>query len=389
MTSVLVKIFLRGVDITSPEGRAKAGNLAGIVGIVCNVLLFMGKFIVGTLSGSMAIAADAFNNLSDAGSSVMSLLGFWLGAQKADEEHPFGHARYEYLAGMAVCVMIMAIGLSLAKEGIAKIFHPTMPDFGWVPVCVLAGSILVKMWLSAFNGRLGKMIGSDTLKATAADARNDCLSTGAVLLGAFLCSVTNIMVIDGIMATAVAGFILYSGYGLLKDALDPLLGRSPDPELVRMIEKTVLSYPDVLGMHDLLVHDYGPGNQFASLHIEFAAEMDALKAHDLIDNIERDFWKQQHLQVVIHYDPIVTADSAVGELREYITEQVKAYDERLSIHDLRIVPGDTHINVLFDLLLPAKYEGDQNALLDYVMEKIKEKNRAYVCVIKVDQSYVS
>lgn len=388
MTSVLIKIFLRGVDTGSAEGRAKVGNLAGIVGIVCNVLLFLGKFIVGTLSGSMAIAADAFNNLSDAGSSIMSLLGFWLGAQKADEEHPFGHARYEYLAGMAVCVMIMAIGLSLAKEGIVKILHPTMPEFGWVTVCVLTGSILLKMWLSVFNRTLGRMIDSDTLKATAADARNDCLSTGAVLLGAFLCSVTNIMIIDGIMATAVAGFILYSGYGLLKDALDPLLGRSPDPELVRMIEKTVLSYPDVLGMHDLLVHDYGPGNQFASLHIEFAAEMDALKAHDLIDNIERDFWKQQHLQVVIHYDPIVTADSAVGELREYIMEQVKAYDERLSIHDLRIVPGDTHINVLFDLLLPAKYEGDQNELLDYVMEKIKEKNRAYVCVIKVDQSYV-
>lgn len=388
MTTLLTKIFLRGADVSEPEGRAKVGNLAGIVGIVCNVLLFLGKFIAGTLSGSMAIAADAFNNLSDAGSSIMSLLGFWLGAQKADEEHPFGHARYEYLAGMAVCVMIMAIGLSLAKEGIVKIFHPTMPEFGWVPAGVLTGSILVKVWLSTFNASLGKMIDSDTLKATAADARNDCLSTGAVLLGALLCSVTNIMVIDGIMATAVAGFILYSGYGLLKDALDPLLGRSPDPELVRMIERTVLSYPDVLGMHDLLVHDYGPGNQFASLHIEFAAEMDALKAHDLIDNIERDFWKQQHLQVVIHYDPIVTADSAVGELREYITDQVKAYDERLSIHDLRIIPGDTHINVLFDLLLPAKYEGDQNELLEYLMEKIKEKNRAYVCVIKVDQSYV-
>lgn len=388
MTSVLTRLFLSGVDTSAPEGRAKAGNLAGIVGIVCNVLLFLGKFIVGTLSGSMAIAADAFNNLSDAGSSVLSLLGFWLGAQEADEEHPFGHARYEYLAGMAVCIMIMAIGLNLAKEGIVKILHPTMPEFGWVPAAVLIGSILLKLWLSAFNGKIGKMIESDTLRATAADARNDCLSTGAVLLGAVLCSVTDIMVIDGIMTVAVACFILYSGYGLLKDALDPLLGRSPDPELVRMIERTVLSYPDVLGMHDLLVHDYGPGNQFASLHIEFAAEMDALKAHDLIDNIERDFWKQQHLQVVIHYDPIVTGDSAVGELREYITEQVKAYDERLSIHDLRIVPGDTHINVLFDLLLPPRYEGDQNELLNYLMEKIKEKNRAYVCVIKVDQSYV-
>ena len=388
MTSVLTKIFLKGVDISSPEGRARVGNLAGTVGIVCNILLFIGKFIVGALSGSMAIAADAFNNLSDAGSSVMSLLGFWLGAQKADAEHPFGHARYEYLAGMAVRVMIIAIGLNVAKEGNIKILHPTMPEFGRMSAAVLVCSILIKLWLSAFNGSLSKMIDSDTLRATAADARNDCLSTGAVLLGAFLCSATDIMVIDGIMATAVSGFILYSGYGLLKDALDPLLGRSPAPELVRMIEETVLGYPNVLGMHDLLVHDYGPGNQFASLHIEFAAEMDALKAHDLIDNIERDFWKRHHLQVVIHYDPIVTADSVTGELREYITNQVKAYDEGLSIHDLRIVPGDTHINVLFDLLLPAKYEGDQSELLEYITEKVKAKDETYVCVIKVEQSYV-
>lgn len=388
MTSVLTKLFLRGTDLQSPAGRARAGNLAGVVGIVCNLILFIGKFTAGTLSGSMAIAADAFNNLSDAGSSVVSLLGFWLGSQEADQEHPFGHARYEYLAGMAVCVMIMAIGLSLAKEGIVKILHPSMPKFGWLSAAVMAGSILLKLWMSRFNGKMGKLIESDTLKATAADARNDCLSTGAVLLGAFLCEITDMMVIDGIMTLAVAGFILYSGYGLLKDALDPLLGRSPDPELVRLIERTVMSYPGVLGMHDLLVHDYGPGNQFASLHIEFAAETDALAAHDLIDNIERDFWSQQHLQVVIHYDPIVTSDSAVGELREYITKELKAYDERLSIHDLRIVPGDTHINVLFDLLLPAKYEGDQNELLSYIMERIKAKNRAYICVIKIDQSYI-
>ena len=376
-------VFLKTVDKDDPQSRARVGNLAGIVGIFCNTMLFLGKFVAGTLSGSMAIAADAFNNLSDAGSSVMSLLGFWLGAQKADKEHPFGHARYEYLAGMAVCVMIMAIGLDLAKEGILKILHPTMPRFGHLAMGIMAGSILVKLWMSYFNSRLAKLIDSETLRATAADARNDCLSTGAVLVGAILCQVTGIEVIDGIMATAVAGFILYSGFGLLKDALDPLLGRSPDPELVRMIEKTVLSYPNVLGMHDLLVHDYGPGHQFASLHIEFAAEMDALKAHDLIDNIERDFWTQQRLQVVIHYDPIVTSDSAVGELREYIIEKLKELDEDLSIHDLRLVPGETHINVLFDLLLPANYKGDPNEVLDYIMAKIKEKNRAYVCVIKV------
>lgn len=381
-------LFIKTVDKDDPQSRARIGNLAGIVGIFCNTMLFIGKFVAGTLSGSMAIAADAFNNLSDAGSSVVSLLGFWLGAQEADREHPFGHARYEYLAGMAVCVMIMAIGLDLAKEGILKILHPTMPNFGYLSMGIMAGSILVKLWMSYFNSKLAKLIDSETLRATAADARNDCLSTGAVLIGAILCQVTGLKVLDGLMATAVAGFVLYSGFGLLKDALDPLLGRSPDPEMVRMIERTVMSYPDVLGMHDLLVHDYGPGHQFASLHIEFAAEMDALKAHDLIDNIERDFWKQHRIQVVIHYDPIVTSDSAVGELRAYIVEQLKALDENLSIHDLRLVPGDTHINVLFDLLLPAGYEGDPDEVLSYIVKKIKEKNQAYICVIKVDQSYI-
>ncbi len=386
MTSLLWKLFLKDVDIQDPAGRSKVGNLAGIVGIVCNVILFLGKLTVGGLAGSMAIMADAFNNLSDAGSSVVSLLGFWLGAKEADADHPYGHARYEYLAGMAVCVMILAIGLNLAKEGIVKIFHPSMPEFSWVMTAVLVGSILMKLWMSAFNSSLGRKIDSDTLRATAADSRNDCLSTGAVLLAALLCELTGWEVVDGVMATAVAVFILFSGFGLLKDALDPLLGRRPDPELVKRIEKKVLAYPGVLGMHDLLVHDYGPGNQFASLHIEFAAEADVLEAHDLIDNIEREFWEEEHLRVVIHYDPIVTGDSALGELRHYITEQVKAYDERLAIHDLRVVPGPTHVNVLFDLLVPAEYDGEEE-LLSYVKQKVRELNKAYYCVIQIDRDY--
>ncbi|MDO4260572.1 MAG: cation diffusion facilitator family transporter [Eubacteriales bacterium] len=388
MTSWLIDRFLRRTDVQSGEGRARAGNLAGIVGIVCNVLLFLGKFTAGTLSGSMAISADAFNNLSDAGSSVMSLLGFVLGAKKADPEHPFGHARYEYLAGMAVCVMIMAIGLNLAKEGLLKILHPTMLEFGWLPVTVMLTSILVKLWMSGFNRRMGELIGSDTLKATAADSRNDCLSTGAVLVSTILCEITGFMIIDGIMALAVALFILYSGYGLLKDALDPLLGRSPDPELVRLIEKTVMSYPKVQGMHDLLIHDYGPGNQFASFHVELGEDLSALEAHDLIDHIERDFWKQQHLQVVIHHDPIEASDSETGKLKAYILEVLEQYDPRLTIHDLRLYPEENHIDVLFDLLLPAGYEKDPDEALNYLVEKLKEKNRAYICAIKIDQSYI-
>lgn len=382
-----MQLFLKGVDTSSSYGRKQVGNLAGIVGIVCNLFLFVGKFLLGILSGSMAIAADAFNNLSDAGSSVVSLLGFWLGSQEADEEHPFGHARYEYLAGMMICVMILAIGFSLAKEGIVKILYPSMPHFSSLVFVIMLASILIKLWLSLFNRKLGNLIQSETLKATATDARNDCISTAVVLISAVLCKLSQIEVIDGIMATAMAIFIIYSGFDLLKDALDSLLGHRPDGELVKMIEETVLNYPGVIGVHDLLVHDYGPGNQFASLHIEFPAEKDALEAHDIIDNIEREFAMKHHLQVVIHYDPIVTSDHKVGEVRAYISEQVKAYDERLSIHDLRMVPGNTHTNVLFDLVLPAGYQGNQEELIKYIEKKVKRKNAKYVCVIKIEQNY--
>ena len=387
-TQQMIHRFVGDEEQDEGRYRSKVGNLASIVGIICNVLLFLGKFVVGMVFGSMAIAADAFNNLSDAGSSVISLFGFWLGSKEADEEHPYGHARYEYLAALAVCVIILAIGLNLAVEGIGKILHPTGIRFSWLTVFVLIASILVKLWLSHFNGYLAEMIHSDTLRATSADARNDCLSTGAVLISALLVSATHVERIDGIMTVTVAAFILYSGYGMFRDALAPLLGERPDPELVAKIEKRVMSYPQVLGMHDLMVHDYGPGNQFASLHIELAAEMDNMKAHDLIDNIEWEFQKKDQLPVIIHYDPIVTKNGETAELRKYLADMIKAYDERLTIHDLRIVPGDTHTNLLFDLVLPAGYEGDQEKLLDYVKKIAHEKNEKYICVIKVEQSYV-
>lgn len=375
-------------DIKSPQFRSRAGNLAGMTGIVCNLLLFGGKFAAGTVFGSMAIAADAFNNLSDAGSSIVSLAGFRLGAKEADEEHPYGHARYEYMAALTVCVIILAIGLNLAKEGIEKIIHPSMLEFSWLTVIILVISILVKLWLSAFNRTVGDLIDSDTLRATAADSRNDCLSTGAVLLSTVLVTVTQIAVIDGIMAVAVAGFILYSGFGLLRESVSPLLGAKPDPELVCRIEEKVMSYPNVLGMHDLMVHDYGPGNQFASLHIEMAAEMNPLEAHDLIDNIEHDFLVEERIPLIIHYDPVVTSDQMVKEMKACLTEVLYKYNEGLTFHDLRIVPGPTHSNVLFDLVIPSGYAGDKEEVLSYIKEKVKEKDPAFVCVIKVEQSYV-
>ena len=390
MTQFLIRCFIkRPDDVKDAAVRTAYGNLASLVGMACNILLCIGKLLAGTLFGSIAIMADALNNLSDASSNVVSLIGFRLAAKAPDAEHPYGHARYEYLAGLVVSVTILAIGLSLLKESALKVLHPTPVAFSWLSIGVLAASILVKLWLSGFNRAVGKKINSETLMATAADSRNDVLTTGAVLLSTILCSLTGYGIIDGIMGVGVAAFILWSGWGLVMDTLSPLLGESPSPELVEHIERTVMSYPGVLGVHDLMVHDYGPGHQFASLHVEFPAETDPLTAHDVIDNIENDFLKKDRLQVTIHYDPIVTADASVGVLRARLQEHARQLDPQLSIHDLRIVPGDSHTNVLFDLVFPAGYTGDIDQMLAKMCQFVKEQDPKYCCVVKVEQSYAS
>ena len=390
MTQFLIRCFIkRPDDVKDAAVRTAYGNLASLVGMACNILLCIGKLLAGTLFGSIAIMADALNNLSDASSNVVSLIGFRLAAKAPDAEHPYGHARSEYLAGLVVSVTILAIGLSLLKESALKVLHPTPVVFSWLSIGVLAASILVKLWLSGFNRAVGKKINSETLMATAADSRNDVLTTGAVLLSTILCSLTGYGIMDGIMGVGVAAFILWSGWGLVMDTLSPLLGESPSPELVEHIEQTVMSYPGVLGVHDLMVHDYGPGHQFASLHVEFPAETDPLTAHDVIDNIENDFLKKDRLQVTIHYDPIVTADASVGVLRARLKEHARQLDPRLSIHDLRIVPGDSHTNVLFDLAFPAGYTGDIDQMLAKMCQFVKEQDPKYCCVVKVEQSYAS
>ena len=390
MTQFLIRCFIkRPDDVKDAAVRTAYGNLASLVGMACNILLCIGKLLAGTLFGSIAIMADALNNLSDASSNVVSLIGFRLAAKAPDAEHPYGHARYEYLAGLVVSVTILAIGLSLLKESALKVLHPTPVVFSWLSIGVLAASILIKLWLSGFNRAVGKKINSETLMATAADSRNDVLTTGAVLLSTILCSLTGYGIIDGMMGVGVAAFILWSGWGLVMDTLSPLLGESPSPELVEHIEQTVMSYPGVLGVHDLMVHDYGPGHQFASLHVEFPAETDPLTAHDVIDNIENDFLKKDRLQVTIHYDPIVTADASVGVLRARLKEHARQLDPRLSIHDLRIVPGDSHTNVLFDLAFPAGYTGDIDQMLAKMCQFVKEQDPKYCCVVKVEQSYAS
>ena len=387
MTEFLLKHFVKGYpDTSSPAVRTRCGNLAGTVGIVCNVLLCAGKFLAGFLSGSLAISADAVNNLSDASSSVIALLGFRIAAKPADDEHPYGHGRTEYLAGLAVSVMILLIGLELVKTSVGKIMAPEPIQAGLVPLAVLVVSILVKLWMAAFNRQVGKQIGSSVLEATAADSRNDVIATSAVLV-ATLAQMIFGWQLDGWIGLAVAAFILYSGWGLVKEAIAPLLGQAPDPEIVRHILEVTRSYPGVLGIHDLIVHDYGPGRQFASLHVEMAASQDVLASHDVIDQIERRFLEQEGLHVIIHYDPIVTDNNEVGEAREYLAKQVKRLDPRLTIHDLRVVPGETHTNLIFDLVVPHGFEMPECRLKSEVQAMAQSKNPKWQCVITLENSY--
>ena len=389
MTQFLIRRFIRHPnDPQDPATRTAYGNLASGVGMACNLLLCLGKLLAGTLFGSIAIMADALNNLSDASSNVVSLIGFRLAAKAPDAEHPYGHARYEYLAGLVVSVTILGIGFSLLKESVVKAFHPTPVVFSWLSVDVLAASILVKLWMSGFNRTIGRTIGSETLMATAADSRNDVISTLAVLTAAVISHLSSLN-LDGFMGFAVAIFILYSGFGLIKDTLDPLLGKAPDPELVESIREKILSYPGVLGTHDLMVHDYGPGRQFASVHVEMAAEQNVLECHDIIDTIERDFKKNFNLHMIIHYDPVVTNDPAARDLRRWISDEVKKIDPGLSIHDLRVVPGSTHTNVIFDCVVPHNLSISASEITRRITKTVADKYPGYVCVITIDASFAA
>lgn len=370
------------------EVRAAYGRLCGMVGILCNVLLFVVKFFLGSVTASVAITADAFNNLGDASSGIVSVLGFKMASRPADEEHPYGHARYEYLAGLTVCVMILVIGIELFKESFVKVLSPKPVAFSWISVAVLLVAMVVKLWLAALNQTIGKKIDSQTLLATAADSRNDVITTAAVVVATVLSHFTSLE-LDGVMGLAVALFILYSGVGLLRETLDMLLGKAAEKELVEKIEKKIMSYPGVLGTHDLMIHDYGPGRMFGSVHVEVAAEEDILVSHDRIDNIERDFLQDFNIHLILHMDPIVTKDEAVGDLRRWLAEEVTKVHPELTIHDLRIVPGVTHTNVIFDCLVPRGLKKTDEEIKMAISTLVQKTYPEYVCVITVDHSYTS
>ena len=353
MTKLLLKLFIKNHENgADPTVRAKVGKLSGVVGILANALLCAGKLFVGTVSGSVSITADAMNNLSDAASSIVTLIGFKLAEQPADEDHPYGHARYEYLSGLAVAAMVLVIGFELAKSSLDKILHPASVTFSIPMVIVLVGSVLVKLWLSLFNTRLGKHIDSGALLATAADSRNDVISTLAVLAAALVEKWSGYRV-DGYMGMAVAVFIFYSAIGLAKETISPLLGESASPELAKLIAEMLEKEPRVLGFHDLMVHDYGPGQRFGSLHVEMDQAEDPLSCHELIDDLERLCLEKHNIHLVIHYDPVVVGDPEQDSLRATIFDTLQAIDPRLNLHDFRLVRGAGHTNLIFDIALPA------------------------------------
>ena len=389
MTDFLIRKFIKNYEDTENNAvRTQYGKFSSFVGILCNIMLFGGKFVAGLLSGSVSIMADAVNNLSDASSSIISLLGFKLAERPADAEHPYGHGRYEYLSGMLVAVIIILIGFELLKSSFDKVLHPEPVEFNLVSIGILAASILVKLWMMMFNRRIGNKISSSTLIATAADSRNDVISTSAVLVAGLISRFTNLE-LDGWMGLAVAIFILISGYGLIKDTMNPVLGSAPDESMVKAIRDKIMSYPNVLGTHDLIIHDYGPGRKFASVHVEMAAEGDVIENHDRIDNIEQDFLQNDGLHVVIHMDPIVTGDGQTNDLRIWISDEIKVIDPRLTIHDLRIVPGVTHTNVVFDCVRPIELDMTDGELKAAVGALVKSQYPNYNCVITVDRSYAA
>ena len=368
--------------------RTKVGALVGVVCITLNVLLCLGKGLVGVLSGSVSIVADALNNLSDASSNIVSVLGFKLASRPADPEHPYGHGRFEYLSGLVVAVLVLMIGVELVKSSVDKIIRPTDVEFSLALVGMLLGSMGIKQWMAHLNRVLGERINSETLLATAQDSKNDVLATGAVLACAIVARLTGVN-LDAWAGLAVGLYIGWSGVELIRDTVSPLLGKAPDPELVSHIRSKIMSYPGVLGTHDLMVHDYGPGRQFASAHVEMAAETDPLESHDTLDNIEQAFKDDDGLIVTLHYDPIVTNDPHVVDMRNKIDAMAKSLDGEASIHDLRCVPGPTHTNVIFDCLHPAECELSPGEFKARLGEMVIEQYPDAVPKITVDEDYVS
>ena len=386
MISLLARLFLKTEGRDEAALRKEYGILCGAVGIALNVLLFAGKFFAGTLSGSIAITADAFNNLSDAGSSFVTLLGFQLAGQKPDSDHPFGHGRIEYLSGLAVSMLILLMGFELAKSSLDKILHPAPVDSSWLVIAILCVSIAVKLYMSFYNRSLGKKLNAPAMLATAADSLSDSVATTAVLIATLVGRFSGLM-IDGWCGILVAAFILWSGFNAAKDTINPLLGTPPTHEFVDQIKHLVMAHPAIIGIHDLIVHDYGPGRVMISLHAEVSASENVLELHDEIDNVESELREKLGCEAVIHMDPIVTDDGITEETRERVAALVHCIDDAIKIHDFRMVAGPSHTNVIFDAVVPYGFRLTDSEVEEKIKTAVRTLDGNYFAVVKVERSY--
>ncbi len=388
MTSLFIRWFVKTPDrVGEPDVRYAYGRLAGIAGIVSNLLLFIGKILMGWLSGSLSIVGDAFNNLSDAGSSVVTLVGAKLSATPPDEEHPFGHGRMEYLSAMMVAALIMIAGFELLTSSVDKIFNPAAVEFQWLTVAILVASIGMKLWMALFYRKVGRIIRSGTILAASTDSRNDVICTTLVLSSTLVEHFAGWQ-IDGYIGTAMALFVMWSGFGVIRETVSPLLGQAPDKELVENIEKTVLAHDGVVGVHDLMVHNYGPGRCIISLHAEVPCHADLLQSHDLIDCIEQEIGRAFNAIVCIHMDPVDNDNEEVSRLRDIVTAVVSDIDPAMSIHDFRVVFGETHTNLIFDLVVPFSVKStDKPVITAEIQRRVQVVDRHLFTVIKVETRY--
>lgn len=387
MEAIIKKFIPNSDNYNDKKVRNSYGKFSSIVGIIVNVFLFLIKLLAGVLSHSVAIIADSMNNLSDASSSIISLLGFRLAEKPADDDHPYGHGRYEYISALTIAVFILTIGIELLKSSFDKVINPTDTLITWLSIVILVISIFAKLFLYSFNNKLGKKIKSNTLVAAAIDSRNDSISTTAILISSLIMMFTSVN-IDGYVGIIVAILILVSGVKMVKETLDPLLGTKPDKELVESIYSKIISYDNILGAHDIILHDYGPGNVFASAHVEMDKDYDVLLAHDLVDNIEKEILRDMGIAIVLHYDPVTTNDEATEKAKSIVMSTIGKIDSSLTIHDFRIVPGVTHTNVLFDLVVPHEYNEDEKSISQKVSNEVAKIDPHYILVIHVDRPFV-
>ncbi len=388
MTDFLIRLFVgKNKDVHDVNVRGRYASVAGFTGILANVLLFIGKLVLGIIAGSVAIIADAFNNISDAGSSVVTLIGFRLAAKPVDKEHPLGHGRIEYVSGFIVDMLIILVGFELLTSSFDKILNPTLPDVGNVTLVLLGIAILVKLWLFFFYNKIAKTINSTSIKASAIDSLSDCVATALVLVSSIVARVSGFTV-DGFAGILVAAFILFSGIKAAKETIDLLLGSPPDPEFVKSIYAFTENYPQVIGIHDVMVHDYGPGRQIVSFHAEVPASSDINIAHEEIDKMERDMNEKFGCIVTVHLDPIVTNDPLVNEMREVAENAAKAVDPEFTIHDFRMTVGETSFNLIFDLVLPSDCKMTSQEAENAVAEKIKAERPNCFCVIRAEHPFV-